>query len=425
MLTATRRRASTIATELSGSHILTIAAEVSALAASGQPLCNLTVGDFSPREFRIPRELEDGIVAALRAGETNYPPSNGLVVLRESIRDFYGRRQQHHVPVAGILVTSGARPALYAAYRALVDPGDRVVYGVPSWNNNYYAQLVGAEAVPVDCTAETGFHPTAAMLREPLRGARLLVLNSPLNPTGTLMGAGVLAEIAEVVVEENAQRAETGERPLYLLYDQVYWMLTFGGAEHVNPVVLQPAIAEHTVLVDAISKSFAATGLRVGWAVGPADIIRRMSDIAGHVGAWAPRPEQVATAALLANDAVMDAYHAGMRREVQARLAALASGLATLRAAGFPVESTTPEGAIYLSARFALVGRRTPDGAVLRTNEEIRRYLLHAAGLAAVQFQAFGSTEDTGWFRLSVGAVSLEAIQALMPRVRTALQALG
>jgi aspartate aminotransferase len=418
-------RCSTVAEELTGSQILTIAAEVRALAATGRPLCNLTVGDFSPSEFRIPRSLEDGVVTALRAGQTNYPPSDGIEKLRETIRDFYARRLKLVYPQSGILVTSGARPAIYAAYRVLVNPGDRVVFPVPSWNNNYYCQLLGAEQVTVNCGASTNFQPTATLLRHTLRDARLLALNSPLNPTGTIFDAETLTDICDAVLEENERREAFGERPLYVMYDQVYWMLTFGGAEHVNPVSLRPAMERYTVLIDAISKSFAATGLRVGWAVGPTDVVKRMSDIVCHVGAWAPRPEQMATAALLADDAGIDEYHALMRRDVQTRLDALASGLTALRNDGLPVETTAPQGAMYLSARFALAGRRTPGGDVLRTNEEVRRYLLHEAGLAAVQFQAFGSQEETGWFRLSAGAVSPRDIEALIPRVRAALEKLS
>ena len=418
-------RVSTIASELAGSLILAIGAEVRAMAASGKPLCNLTVGDFNPKEFAIPRSLLDGVTAALQAGETNYPPSDGIEPLRRAISEYYARRLKLTYQLPSVLVTSGARPAIYGAYRVLVDPGDRVVYPVPSWNNNYYSQLLGAEQVTVLCGAETNFLPTAEMLAGPVRRARLLVLNSPLNPTGTLFDAETLAGICDLVIEENRRRARTGaERPLFLVYDQVYWMLTFGDASHVNPVVLRPEMEPYTIHIDAISKSFAATGLRVGWAVGPADVIKRMSDILGHVGAWAPRAEQVATARLLSDDAGMDEYHAKMRPEVQRRLDALARLFGALRAEGLPVEATPPQGAIYLSAHFDIVGYRTPTGERLDTNESIRRYLLRAAGLAAVQFQAFGSSEESGWFRLSVGAVSLGQIEELGPRLREALVAL-
>ena len=418
-------RVSTIAQELAGSMILAIGAEVRAMAASGKPLCNLTVGDFNPTEFAIPKSLLDGVTAALQAGHTNYPPSDGVEPLRRAISDYYARRLGITYQLPSVLVTSGARPAIYGAYRVLVDPGDRVVFPVPSWNNNYYSQLIGAEQVMVMCGADTNFLPTAQMLAVPVRRARMLVLNSPLNPTGTLFDAETLAEICDLVIEENRRRERAGvERPLYLLYDQVYWMLTFGSARHVNPVALRPAIEPYTIHIDAISKSFAATGLRVGWAVGPADVIKRMSDVLGHVGAWAPRAEQIATTNLLNDDAGMDAYHAQMRPAVQRRLDMLSTMFASLRRDGFPVEATPPQGAIYLSAHFDIAGRRTPDGELLETNESIRRYLLRAAGLAAVLFQAFGSSEESGWFRLSVGAVSVAQIEELEPRLRGALSAL-
>lgn len=415
------RRVSTLAEELRGSMILAIAAEVRAKAASGAALCNLTVGDFSPSEFAIPASLRDGIVAALQRGETNYPPSDGLPALRAAIREFSSRRLGLPHRESQIVVTSGARPGIYAAYRALVDPGDRVVYTTPSWNNDSYCKLVGARDVAIPVGEETDFQPTAAILAGALRDARMLVLNSPSNPCGTLLAPDVLAGICDAVLEENAQRERAGRRPLYVLYDQVYWMLTFGGAVHVTPVGLRPEMERYTIFVDAISKSFAATGLRVGWTLGPEDVIRKMCDITTHVGAWAPKPEQSATSHLLRDDVGMAEYHANMLNEVQARLDALAEGIATLRGEGHPVESTAPRGAIYLSARFALAGRRTPSGQTLRTNEDIRKYLLDAAGLAMVQFQAFAAREESGWFRLSVGAVSRREIEELLPRIRSAL----
>jgi aspartate aminotransferase len=278
--------------------------------------------------------------------------------------------------------------------------------------------------VPVPCDATTAFLPTRAMLEPVVRGARLLVVNSPLNPTGTVFDEATLADICDLVIEENARRG-TRERPLYLLYDQVYWMLTFGEVRHVTPVVLRPAIAPYTISIDAISKAFAATGLRVGWALGPADIVRSMSDFISHVGAWAPRAEQIATAALLAARPSIVEYNRTITQGLQARLEALYRGIVAMRERGLPVDAIPPAGAIYLSARFALTGCRTPSGETFRTNEEIRTYLLHEAGFAAVPFQAFGIEEETGWFRLSAGAVSLADIAEVLPRVSAAIEAVA
>lgn len=417
-------RVSALAAGVAGSEILRIAAEIRELEARGQPVCNLTVGDFRPAHFPIPASLRERLEAALRQGETNYPPGYGMPALREAVSILYREWLGLDCPAESVLVTAGVRPAIYAAYRVLVDPGDRVVFPVPSWNNTYYAALNGAEAVALTCGADSAFLPTPAALEPALRGARLLALNSPLNPAGTTFDADTLRAICDLVVEENRRRP-AHERPLYLLYDQVYWMLTFGAAQHHDPVSLCPDVAPYTVLVDGISKAFAATGLRVGWAAGPPDIIRCMADLNGHVGAWAPRAEQVAAAGLLGSRHEIAAYHATMKQAVQQRLDALYDGIAGMRDRGLPVDALAPAGAIYLSARFALHGRRTPDGATLRSNEDIRAHLLHHAGLAGVPFHAFGVPGDDGWFRLSVGAVSMDEIHALLPRLAATIEAVA
>ena len=216
-----------------------------------------------------------------------------------------------------------------------------------------------------------------------MRGARLLALCSPLNPSGTAFNAEGLRDICDLVVEENARRG-AGERPLYLMYDQVYWTLTFGDTVHVHPIGVCPDVAPFAVYVDGISKAFAATGVRVGWIVAPADIAGPMSGLLGHVGAWAPKAEQGAVAAMLGDDAAMRTYRATMIAGLRERLDALYAGISAMRSERCVVEVLAPEGAIYLSARFALTGRRTPDGAVLSTDEDVRQYLLKAAGVAIV-----------------------------------------
>ena len=416
-------RLSTLAQGLVGSEILKIAAEIRAMRESGAVIANLTVGDFDPAQFPIPRALADRIAAALAHGETNYPPSNGLPVLRRAVADFYDRALGLRYPAEQVLVTSGSRPGIYATYRTLVDPGDRVVYPVPSWNNNHYCHLSGAQGVVVPCRPEDDFLPTRETLAPALRGARLLALCSPLNPAGTAFSAEALTGICDLVLEENARREATGERPLYVLYDQVYWTLTFGDTVHYTPVGLRPAMAPYTIFVDGVSKAFAATGVRVGWVVGPADVVRRMGEMVGHVGAWAPRAEQVATAGFLNDARAVQEYRVAFVRGVRDRLEALYGGIAAMRHDGLPVDAVEPAGAIYLSARFDLVGCHTSDGHELRTNEDVRRYLLHRAGVAVVPFQAFGATEETGWFRLSVGAISGEEIAKLLPRLREAVEA--
>ncbi len=418
-------RVSAMAGALVGSEILRIAAEIRALHASGRPVLDLTVGDFSPAQFPLADRLREAIHAAVDCGETHYPPASGMPSLREAIRKLYARDLGLQYAVESVVVTGGARPGIYGIFRTLCDPGDRVVYPVPSWNNNHYCHMVGAHAVPVVCRPEDRFLPTRAALEAALPGARLLSLNTPLNPTGTALDAETLASVCEAILEENRARERRGDRPLYLLYDQVYWMLRFSGTPHVTPPELRPEMARYTLFVDGVSKGFAATGVRVGWAVGPVDVMSRMSAVLGHVGAWAPRAEQVATAAVLEDAAGVAAFHAGYLSKLQVRLERLHRGMQELRAQGLPLDSLAPEGAIYLSARVHPFGRRAPSGAELRTNEDVRRYLLDAAGVAVVPFQAFGVASDEGWFRMSVGAVGEREIEEALPRMAAALRALA
>jgi aspartate aminotransferase len=278
---------SSLAQGLIGSEVLKIAGEIRTLTAQGKSICNLTVGDFSPTEFRIPAGLEELIVEQLRNGQTNYPPSDGTMELRKAVVEFYRRTMGLDYPVESIVIAGGSRPIIFAAYAAVVDPGDKVIFPTPSWNNNHYTYLMRGTPVELMVGPETNFLPTAAMLRPHVRDARLICINTPLNPTGTVMAREEVEAIAKLVVEENERRASSGDRPLFLMWDQVYWLLTFGDHKHYAPPQLVRDAMEWTIFVDGISKAFAATGLRVGWTVAPPAVTSRMRDILGHVGAWA------------------------------------------------------------------------------------------------------------------------------------------
>ena len=406
---------------LVGSEVLRIAAEIRTLVAQGHSVCNLTVGDFDSREFRPPDRLLAGVQKALAAGHTNYPPSNGTLELRQAVTRFYAREFGLTYPVESVLVAGGARPLIYATYRALVDPGDRVAYPVPSWNNNHYCYLTGAQGVPIEVTRESGFHPTPDQVRAVLPSIRLLALNTPLNPTGTAIDPEALAEICRDLVGENQRRLARGERPVFLMYDHVYWSLEFGRMTPQSPVALVPEVAPYTVMLDAISKSLAATGLRVGWSVASPAVTQRMSDLLGHVGAWAPKAEQMATAEFLDDAEAFHTFRLEMHHKLRARLDRLYRGITALKARGLPVDAVAPEGTLYLSARMDLLGRSL-DGIRMENNEDIRKALLKGASLAVVPFQAFGLVREDGWFRMSVGAVSLEAIEQGIERLGAMLE---
>jgi aspartate aminotransferase len=409
---------SSLAQRLIGSEVLKVSREVTALVRSGRSVANLTVGDFSPKQFGIPEPLRDLIVKNLIAGETNYPPSEGTPQLRESVVRFFAEKLGLTYPVESVMVAGGSRPIIYAAYQAVVDPGDKVIYPTPSWNNNHYTYLSGGVPVELVVGADTNFMPTAEMIRPHVREARLIAVCTPLNPTGTVMAKSEVEAIATLVVEENERRRGTGDRPLYLLWDQVYWMLTFGDNKHYAPPQVVPESAAYTIFVDGISKALAATGIRVGWTVAPPAVTARMSDILGHIGAWAPKAEQLAVAQFLTQHDDIASFHETMIRELRLRLDALYNGLMEMKRDGLPVDAIAPQGAIYLSARFQLLDR-------FKTNEAIRKFLLEESGFAVVPFQAFGLKQEDGWFRLSAGAVSVQDCVEGLQRVREALTAVA
>jgi aspartate aminotransferase len=413
---------SALARGVVGSEILRIAGEIRAVQATGVPVCDLSIGDFDPKYFPIPTELLEGTREALEAGQTNYPPAEGILPLREAIVRLYERDLGLTYPVDSVVIAAGARPLLYGAYRTLVDPGDVAIYPVPTWNNNHYAYLSGARGVPVPVTAASNFFPTPDQLRPHLSSARLLILNSPLNPTGTVISKQALTAITSMVVEENRRREASGKRPLFFVFDQVYRTLTFGTATHHTPVEVVPESAPFVIFLDAISKAFCATGMRVGWGVMPPAMRKRVSDILGHVGAWAPKAEQVGVSAFLNQPEAVYVFRDSVRQKLSQRLEALYGGMMDMKKDGFPVDAIEPQGAIYLSARFDLCGRAV-NGALVQTNDDVRRLLLEEAGLGVVPFQAFGLAGDSGWFRLSVGAVSMDDIAAAFPRLRALLAA--
>jgi aspartate aminotransferase len=411
---------SKLAQNLHGSEIIKIAGEINELKRRGQNIANLTIGDFDSNIYPIPTELKQGIVDAYNDNQTNYPPADGVLSLRESVSAFLKSRYNLDYNANQILISGGSRPLIYSTYLAVVDPGDKVVFPTPSWNNNHYCDLTVAEAILIPTYAEHNFMPTAADIAPHIKGAALLALCSPLNPTGTMFGKKDLEEICDLVIAENKTRT-AGEKPLYILYDQIYSQLTFGAHQHYDPVTLRPELKEYTIFIDGASKCFAATGVRVGWGFGPEHIINNMKAIVGHMGAWSPKAEQVAMAEFLTNDTYVNSYLSQLKAGIQASLNTLHEGFQQLKAEGFSVDSIEPMGAIYLTIKVDYTGKTTPDGTVLKNSTDINSYLIKEAQAAFVPFSAFGTDHDVNWFRASVGASTHEDIEALIPRVKEAL----
>jgi len=415
---------SNISENLTGSEILKLAWEVNDKIKKGEKIFNLTIGDFNSKIFPIPSELKKEIIAAYDNDETNYPPAEGVPELRNAVCHFLNRLHGFDFKPENIIISCGARPIIYSIYKTILDPGDTVIFPVPSWNNNHYVHLSSAKTVLVETSAENYFMPTADDLRKHVKNASLISLCSPLNPTGTTFSKEMLTEICDLILEENARR-ENGRKPLYLMYDQIYWALTFGSTKHYDPVTLRPEMMDYTLFVDGISKAFASTGVRVGWGMGPKKIVDKMKSMLGHIGAWAPRPEQMATARYLLNDAAVDSYLSSFRKNINDRLNAFHKGFQDLKREGFKVESIAPQAAIYLTVQFALHGKKTADGKILATTKDITKYILDDAKVALVPFYAFGSSEESSWYRLSVGTCKLEEVDGIITNLRNALKKLS
>jgi aspartate aminotransferase len=226
-----------------------------------------------------------------------------------------------------------------------------------------------------------------------------------------------------MVLEENSRRGDN-EKKLYVMYDQMYWQLTYGDIEHYNPVSLRPAMQPYTIFIDAISKCFAATGVRVGWAFGPQLIRDKMNAILSHLGAWAPMAEQKACARFLYNNEAIDNYLKHFKAEVEVRLRDIYDGLQQLKSEGFSVDAIAPQAAIYLTIKIDLAGKKTADGNLLTQQSDVTAYLLNEAKLAVVPFYAFGADKSSPWYRLSVGTCKKEEIGEMIGQLRNALKKL-
>jgi len=415
---------SVLAETLRGSEIVRLGAIIKEKMRQGAKIYNYTIGDFDADIFPIPAGLEAEIIDAYKNGFTTYPAAEGNLDLREAVASFMSSRCDLHYANNEILIAAGGRPLIYALYRSIVDKGDKVIYPAPSWNNNHYVHFTEAEHIMLEAGKENKFMLTAAQIAPHIKGATLLSLCSPLNPTGTTFGRAELSAICDLVIEENKTRSE-GEKKLFLMYDQIYWTLTFGDTVHYNPVTLNPAMKEFTIFVDGISKAFASTGVRVGWAMGPGEVIAKMRSINSHVGAWAPMAEQKAVANYLGKTEDIDKYFVHFKAEVNERLQNIFAGFQQMKAAGFHVDAVSPEAAIYLTIQIDYVGKTTAEGKTLETQEDVTSYVLDEARLAVVPFYAFGAGRNSSWYRLSVGTCKKEEIGEMLAALQTALEKLS
>lgn len=409
-----------LAETLIGSEIVKLGNAISERIRNGEKIYNFTIGDFDPSVFPIPAELEALIIESYQQKNTSYPAAEGILDLRKSVSTFMKEWEGLDYAPNEIQIASGGRPLIYTIFKAIVDKGDKVVYGVPSWNNNHYVHMTDGEHCVIDCAAENDFMPTPEDIKKNIKGATLICICTPQNPTGTTLSKKALEEICDLVLEENKQRGED-EKKLYMMFDQMYWTLTFGNTVHYNPVSLRPEMKAYTIFVDGISKVFAATGVRVGWSLGPETVIAKMKALLSHLGAWAPMPEQKAVAKYLLQKEAIAKYLVHFKSEIEDRLRSIHEGFIVLKEKGYSVDSVTPQAAIYLTIKIDLVGKTTAEGSLLASQSDVTSYILGEAKLAVVPFSAFGAGSKSPWYRLSVGTSKKEEIPEMLAKLEVAL----
>jgi aspartate aminotransferase len=407
-----------LAETLVGSEIVRLGNDINERIRNGERIFNFTVGDFDPSIFPIPQELEDEIIEAYKHHYTNYPPADGVLELRTAVSEFYKEWQGLSYATNEILIAAGGRPLIYTIFKTIIDKGDKVIYAVPSWNNNHYVHMNEGVHCMIQGAVENNFMPTAEDIAPHIDGASLICLCTPQNPTGTTLSKDELEKICDLVIAENKRREG---KKLYVMFDQMYWTLTYGSTEHFNPIALRPEMKEYTIFVDGISKVFAATGVRVGWSFGPAPIIAKMKSILSHVGAWAPMAEQKATAKFLTQKSNVEKYLKNFKVEIEERLVRIYDGFIKLKEEGYSVDAVAPQAAIYLAIKIDLIGKTLADGSKLNNQSDVSAYILSEAKLAIVPFYAFGAERTSPWYRLSVGTCKKEEINEMLSKFKDAL----
>ncbi len=409
---------------LTDSEIRVIAGAINKKISEGERIFNLTIGDFNPEIFSIPDEFYEFVYKEYKNHKTNYPPLQGEEDLREVMSRYIKQREGLDFSPEEFIIGAGGRPLIFTYFMSSINPGENVVVPVPSWNNNYYSHITKANMICVETSPDNYFMPKAKDFAPYIKDASLLCLCSPSNPTGTCISKEDLNEICSLILEENSRRSKLNIKRLYLMYDQMYWQLTFGDTIHYNPVSVAPEMRKYTLFVDGMSKAFAGTGVRVGWGFSDKEVIDKMKNMFSHMGAFPPKPEQHAAADYLQNDELVNNYLVNMRNKIKERLDGFYAGFMKLKNAGYKVDAIAPQAAIYLTVQFNLFGKKTADGTELKTTPQITQYLLDDAKVGLVPFTAFGTNENPSWYRLSVGTCTVEEVSEIINNLEKSLSKL-
>ncbi|WP_317140115.1 aspartate transaminase [Microbacterium betulae] len=381
------------------------AARVRELKAAGRDVLDLTVGE---PDFDTPRHVKDAAIRAIEAGETKYTPVNGTPRLREAIRTRLLRTTGIRYDDAQITVGGGGKQVVYLAFTASLDEGDEVIVPAPYWVS--YPDMVRAnDGTPVILAtrAEDRYKVTPGALRAAITPrTKWLVLNAPSNPTGVLYTRGELAALGEVLAEAPHVR---------VLTDEIYDEIVFGDERAVGLAQAAPGIRDRVLTVNGVSKSYAMTGWRLGYAVGDPGVIGAINLLQSQTSSCPSSITQAAAAEALTGDQSFVAEAAAVYRERRDRAVELVGAVDGLA----PI---VPDGAFYLFVDCrGLLGRTTPTGAVLENDQDVALYFLEEAGVAVIQGSAYGVAP---FFRMSF-ATDRETIEAGIGAIREAVERLG
>lgn len=380
---------STIGEKIVGSQIIKLNNLIKSI--TDKRVYNYTIGDFDPTIHQIPGLLSENIVSQYELDNTNYPHSQGELALRESISKHTKRNGAGYEPDE-ILVGAGVRPLIYTMFRTILDVGDYVLFPVPSWNNDHYSFLSYCNTIPIETKPENKFNLTPFDVEYNIHKCNLICLCSPQNPTGTVMDKLSLGKICEIILNKNKELG-CHKKPVYLFLDEIYSELIDDKYNILNDY---PDMKEYIISVDGISKSFCATGVRVGWMMGSKSFISQATQIFSHIGAWSPKPEQRATAKYINNTFDYNSF-IDIKKSIYKRIMkGFISILDKHKDAGF--EYVKPDGGIYLSVKIPYRKTTTDLNYFLS-------YLVNDCGIGLVPFDYFGTT-DSEWFRLSIGSVA-------------------
>lgn len=382
---------------------LAIAAKAGKLRAEGVDVVNFSAGE---PDFDTPEHIKAAAVEALRKGMTKYTDVKGIEPLRHAVADSYRRDHDLSYRKEDVLVSCGAKHSVYNIFQAVLNPGDEVVIPAPYWvSYSDMALLAGGVPKLVPSDEASGFRITAEQLRAALTPrTRVFVLNSPCNPTGATYNRDELLALTSVLEKHDC----------LVLADDIYEKIIYDGFQVHNILTLCPALRDTTIIVNGVSKSYAMTGWRIGYALGPSDVIAAASKIQSQSTS---NPTSIAQfAALEAIRGPQDEV-AAMVREFQRRRDVIVERLNAIDG----ISCRKPEGAFYVFPNIGGLLNKSGRGKKLSSPCDIADYLLEEAKVAAVPGEDFGSNAH---IRFSY-ATSLEDIEKGCARIREAVRKLN